>query len=172
MGHDIICIAGKTSASPSFLLPDVRRAGTPDGMLSVSLEVAKSENMPEAWIHAAAVLDYYAHPEGGKRASGEESWELTLSPGPKHIAKLSPLVGKSTRIGFKLEVGVSESVLVERAMEQIAAYGVDAVVANLMGEVTDENTPRCRIVKPDGSVHPMKDNLELCEAIEAIISSN
>ena len=172
MGHDIICIAGKTSASPSFLLPDVRRDGTPDGMLSVSLEVANAENKPEAWIHAAAVLDYYAPPEERKRASGEESWELTLSPGPKHIAKLSPLVGKSIRIGFKLEVGVSETVLVERAMEQIATYGVDAVVANLMGEARDENAPRCRIVKPDGSVYSMKDDLELCEAIEAIISSN
>jgi len=57
-------------------------------------------------------------------------------------------------------------------MEQIATYGVDAVVANLMGEARDKNTPKCRIVKPDGSVYSMKDDLELCEAIEAIISSN
>jgi phosphopantothenoylcysteine decarboxylase/phosphopantothenate--cysteine ligase len=172
MGHEIICIAGKTSARPSFQLPDVRRDGTPDGMLSVSLEVAKSENKPEAWIHAAAVLDYYAHPEDGKRASGEESWELILNPGPKHISELTPIVVGSTRIGFKLEVDVPESTLVERAMEQIAAYGVDAVVANLMGETGDGDAPRCRIVKPDGSIHLVKDDLELCEAIEAIISSN
>jgi len=172
MGHDLICIAGKTSAPPSFQLPDVRRDGTPDGMLSVSLEVAKSENTPEAWIHAAAVLDYYTHPEDGKRTSGEESWELTLSPGPKHISEIAPLVGGTTRIGFKLEVDVPESVLVERAMGQIAAYGLDAVVANLLGEIRDGNTPRCRIVKPDGSVHSVKDDLEMCEAIEAIISSN
>tara|TARA_B100000586_G_C20083271_1_gene416409 strand:- start:239 stop:1438 length:1200 start_codon:yes stop_codon:yes gene_type:complete len=172
MGHDIICIAGKTSAPPSFQLPDVRRDGTPDGMLSVSLELAKSENKPEAWIHAAAVLDYYTHPEDGKRASGEESWELTLDPGPKHISELAPLVEGTTRIGFKLEVDVPESALVERAMEQIAAYGVDAVVANLMGEVRDGDAPRCRIVKPDGTIHSVKDDPELCEAIEAIISSN
>jgi phosphopantothenoylcysteine decarboxylase/phosphopantothenate--cysteine ligase len=172
MGHDIICIAGKTSAPPSFHFPDVRSDGSPDGMLSNCLEVAKSENKPEAWIHAAAVLDYYTHPEDGKRPSGEESWGLTLSPGPKHISELTPLVEGTIRIGFKLEVDVPEGVLVERAMEQIAAYEVDAVVANLMGELRDRNSPRCRIVKPDGSVHSVKDDLEMCEAIEAIISRN
>ena len=58
MGHDVICIVGKTSARPTFALPTVYRDGTPDGMLSVCRTVAKRDN-PDVWIHAAAVLDYF-----------------------------------------------------------------------------------------------------------------
>ncbi len=34
MGHDVICVAGLTSVSPRFKLPDVRNCSSPDQMLS------------------------------------------------------------------------------------------------------------------------------------------
>ena len=168
-GHQVICIAGKTSASPTFELPNVIRAGTPDEMLAAALVVAK-ESSPECWIHAAAVLDYYAPAEPGKKASGADSWELSLRPGPKHIRELSAHVDGATRIGFKLETGIKESELHERAREQIAEYGVDAVVANLMEQIRDSSTPRAHIVHSDGSVHVADDETEMCKAIDRIIT--
>ena len=169
MGHTVICIAGKTSMKPDFGLPDVRRAGSPDDMLAVSLELARSDTKPDAWIHSAAVLDYFAEPLSGKKASGDENWDISLAPGPKHIAELAPLVEGARRIGFKLETEVPVEVLVDRAMHQIERYGVDAVVANLKEEVHDSESPRGRIVLPDGSVRELLDDIELCEAIESLL---
>ena len=169
MGHTVICIAGKTSVQPDFRLPDVRRAGSPDGMLAVCLEVARSDNSPDVWIHSAAVLDYYAEPLSGKKASGEENWDISLTPGSKHIAELAPLVEGARRIGFKLETEVSVDVLIDRARNQIDRYGVDAVVANLKEEVHDADSPRGRIVLPDGSVTELLDDIELCETIESLL---
>ena len=169
MGHTVICIAGKTSVQPDFGLPDVRRAGSPDDMLAVSLELARSDTKPDVWIHSAAVLDYFAEPLSGKKASGDENWDISLAPGPKHIAELAPLVEGARRIGFKLETEVPVEVLVDRAMHQIERYGVDAVVANLKEEVHDSESPRGRIVLPDGSVRELLDDIELCEAIESLL---
>ena len=169
MGHTVICIAGKTSVQPDFGLPDVRRAGSPDDMLAASLELARSDTKPDAWIHSAAVLDYFAEPLSGKKASGDENWDISLAPGPKHIAELAPLVEGARRIGFKLETEVPVKVLVDRAMHQIERYGVDAVVANLKEEVHDPDSPRGRIVLPDGSVRELLDDIDLCEAIESLL---
>jgi len=169
MGHTVICIAGKTSVQPDFGLPDVRRAGSPDDMLAASLELARSDTKPDAWIHSAAVLDYFAEPLSGKKASGDENWDISLAPGPKHIAELAPLVEGARRIGFKLETEVPVEVLVDSAMHQIERYGVDAVVANLKEEVHDPDSPRGRIVLPDGSVRELLDDIELCEAIESLL---
>lgn len=171
MGHDVICIAGKTSADPSFKLPDVRRDGTPDGMLSLCKKAASTDH-PDVWIHAAAVLDYYTEAEQGKKASGAQNWTLNLSPGPKHIAELASAVQGSKRIGFKLESGVSPDTVIARAQAQIERYGVDAVIANIMEEMNDSDQIRARIVHADGSIDEAEDDRQLCEAINRLISSS
>jgi phosphopantothenoylcysteine decarboxylase/phosphopantothenate--cysteine ligase len=169
MGHTVICVVGKTSVTPEFKLPDVRLAGSPDEMLATSLELACSETNPDAWIHSAAVLDYYTEPLKEKKASGEDSWEISLSGGPKHIAELAPFVKGARRIGFKLETGVSVEVLIDRAMQLIERHGVDAVVANLKEEIHKSDSPRGRIVLPDGTVNILRDDADLCEVIESLL---
>jgi len=169
-GHEIICIAGKTSSSPTFKLPLVIRDGTPDGMLEVCKEVAKSHT-PDVWIHAAAVLDYYTVAEDGKKASGSENWHLELSPGPKHISELADLVKGAYRIGFKLESGVNHETLEKRALEQIERYGVDAVVANIMEEMNNPNSIRARIIESNGEIRVIESEFELCSTISALIST-
>ena len=169
MGHEVVCIAGVTSSDPNFTLPHVIRDGTPTGMLNACLEVASVEPKPDAWIHAAAVLDYYTEPISGKKPSGQSNWNLQLTPGPKHIEELSHLAKDCVRIGFKLEVDVPVNVLLESATEQISRLGPDAVVANLKDEVHDPNTPRGRIVLSSGDVLEMRDDAELCRTIESLL---
>ena len=171
MGHQVISIAGKTASHPSFTLPDVRRAGSPDSMLSVAKTVASEQPQPDAWIHSAAVLDYYTEPINGKKPSGDDPWELILIPGVKHIAELSPLVDGAIRIGFKLESDVSDELLVLKAKEQIERYGVDAVVANLKDEIHDPDTLRGRFVRSDGTVDDIHDDAELCQMIESLLNA-
>ena len=169
MGHEIVCIAGVTSSDPHFALPKVIRAGAPSSMLSACLEVASSDIKPDAWIHAAAVLDYYTEPISGKKPSGESDWNLQLAPGPKHIEEIAHLTEGSVRIGFKLEVDVSVDELLSRAKAQIDRLGTDAVVANLKDEVHDPNSPRGRIVMPDGRILEMEDDAELSRTIESLL---
>ena len=171
MGHNVICIAGKTSANPSFSLPKVFRDGTPDGMLDLCKELA-NKSQPDVWIHAAAVLDYFTEAEYGKKPSGQDNWELNLNPGKKHIEELASLVGGSIRIGFKLESNVEVDTLIQKAEEQIKRYGVNAVVANLMEEMNDPRKLRARIVHDDGRIVEIEDDFSLVRAIEGIISPN
>ena len=169
MGHDVVCIAGVTSSDPNFSLPNVIRDGTPSGMLSACLDVASREPKPDAWIHAAAVLDYFTEPISGKKPSGESDWNLRLKPGLKHIEELAQLAKDTVRIGFKLEVDVTVETLLERASAQLDRLGTDAVVANLKDEVHDPNTPRGRVVLSSGEVLEMRDEAELCRTIESLL---
>ena len=183
MGHNVICIAGKTSASPSFELPIIRRDGTPDGML-VNCKQAQIEFLPEVWIHAAAVLDYYTEPEIGKKASGSSNWDLNLKPGPKHIEELNYLFNEMNhlinddgsinpiRIGFKLESNVDVPTLVSRAEAQIERYGVNAVIANLMEEMNETGELRARIIHDDGRLEEIADDFSLVQGIHRIITRN
>ena len=167
-GHNVTVIAGKTSADPSFTLPTVIRAGSPDEMLEKCLIVA--ESLPDGWVHAAAVLDYYTAPLDGKKASGNDNWNLELQPGPKHIRELSKHVGDARRIGFKLETNVSIEQLRHRAEEQIAAYGVDATVANIMEQMHNPDTPRAYFVTENGMTELQGMN-DMCESILNLLTS-
>jgi len=170
MGHEVHCIAGKTSSNPSIELPNIIRAGSPEEMLSRSLSLAKMDDKPEVWIHSAAVLDYSMVPEKGKKPSGEDKWEIELRPTLKHISELSGLVGDCIRIGFKLETGVSEEELIHKSLTQISKYGVDYVIANILEQIGDENSPRARLVSNDGSVKVLQNEVDICLEIEKIIS--
>ena len=171
MGHNVICIAGKTSAAPTFILPNVIRDGSPDGMLALCKEIAQ-ESQPDVWIHAAAVLDYFTEPEDGKKPSGENTWQLNLNPGRKHIEELRHLVGDSIRIGFKLESNVDVTTLVARAEAQIERYGVNAVIANLMEEMNEKGELRARIVHADGRLEEIEDDFSLVRGIHRLITRN
>ncbi|DAC62796.1 MAG TPA: bifunctional phosphopantothenoylcysteine decarboxylase/phosphopantothenate--cysteine ligase CoaBC [Candidatus Poseidoniales archaeon] len=169
MGHDVRCIVGKTSASSSFELPNIIRAGSPEDMLSESIKIAKDDSNPDVWIHAAAVLDYSMPAESGKRASGQDSWNIELKPTLKHISELSDYVGECVRIGFKLETSVSEEILIKKSLDQISKYGVDAVVANLLEQIGDNQYPRARFVIPDGSFKLLNSQMDLCNELEKFI---
>ena len=167
-GHEVIAIAGTTSAVPAFPLPHVIRAEHPDDMLEQCIKIAREEK-PDGWVHAAAVLDYFTEPIEGKKLSGDDDWVLELMPGRKHIQALTEYVGTAKRIGFKLETGVTVDQLHHRAREQISAYDVDATIANLMEEMHNENTPRAYLVTNDG-VTNLDDLQSVCEAICSILT--
>ncbi|MBJ17144.1 MAG: hypothetical protein CMB66_02675 [Euryarchaeota archaeon] len=172
MGHEVVCVSGKTSEKPSFSLPDVRVDSTPEGMLGICLQLANSENAPESWVHAAAILDYVPEFVKGKRPSGKSEWEVKLRPTKKHIREISEFASGSKRIAFKLEVEDDENSLVLRSKELIDNLGIDAVVANLLSEAKGDLENRCRIVFPDGKVKQICNLRDLSESLEALISAD
>ena len=172
MGHDVVCIAGKTSSQPSFPLPDVRVDESHEGMLVNSLQLANSTDKPDYWIHAAAVLDYAPKFTHGKTPSNEDKWVIDLFPTKKHLAELDEHVHGSRRIAFKLEVDSDKDSLIEKSQTLISKHNLEAVVANVLEEVNGESPTRCRIISSDGGIVEISDLNDLCESIEKIISSN
>lgn len=172
MGHDVVCVVGNTSSDPTFPLPDVRLDESPEGMLNESIQLAKTSPEPQFWIHAAAILDYEPEYNSGKFPSGIDSWNLELSPTKKHLQVLKEHVGGSKRIGFKLEVGVDEETLISKSMGLISDNDLEAVVANLLDEVHNPSSKRCRIVFSNGSVESIQDLSGLCKKIEEFVVSN
>ena len=168
-GHDVTAIAGKTSVSSSFTLPNTVRAGNPDDMLEACLKVAKESTKPDGWVHSAAVLDYYSQPLDEKKPSGDDAWSIELKPGRKHISELSQYIGDSRRIGFKLETDIELSELHERAKDQLQKYGVDATIANLLEEINNERTPRGYLVTSNG-MQALQSMLDVCEAILDVLT--
>jgi phosphopantothenoylcysteine decarboxylase/phosphopantothenate--cysteine ligase len=171
-GHDVSVIAGKTSADPSFDLPNVIRAGGPDQMLDACLELASGDQAvtPNGWVHAAAVLDYIPNVIDGKKASGSKEWPLVLKSGPKHIDELSQYTKDKIRIGFKLETNVDLETLHQRALAQIQTYGVDATIANIMEQMNDAMFPRAYLVTTDG-ITPLAEMNDVCESILSVLTS-
>jgi len=172
MGHDVVCIVGRTTREPSFSLPDVRYDETPEGMLLESIELANSTSEPEYWIHAAAILDYVPDYINGKMPSKLENWNIELTPTKKHLQELKEHVADSKRIGFKLEVDADEDAIFKKSMDLISANNLEAVVANLLDEVRGNSPTRCRMIFSNGVVKRIADLRGLCEAIEDLISSD
>ena len=172
MGHDVVCVSGITSRKPTFSLPDIRIAESPDSMLEESVIVANSENKPEFWIHAAAILDYSPEPISGKFPSNSGDWEITLKPTLKHIDVLKEHTIGCKRIAFKLEVTGEEDILIRKSIDLISENQLLAVVANMLSDVQGKSNSRCRIVFPDGKVSEITDIVDLCVEIERIITSH
>lgn len=172
MGHDVVCVSGITSRKPIFSLPDIRIAESPDSMLEESVIVANSENKPEFWIHAAAILDYSPEPISGKFPSNSGDWEITLKPTLKHLEVLKEHTVGCKRIAFKLEVTGEEDSLIRKSIDLISENQLLAVVANMLSDVQGKSDSRCRIVFPDGKVSEITDIVDLCVEIERIITSH
>ena len=170
MGHDVHVIAGETTARPTIELPALTRATDPDDMLECLVALAGSAQPPDAWVHAAAVLDYVvADPLHEKVPSGDDHWQVGLVRSTKHLQELTPLSGDSCRIAFKLESGVSDNQLIESARNLLERHSLEGVVANLHDEVYDDSDRRAIWVSADGSTRQISSLSEMAEMIEATI---
>ena len=119
------CVAGITSTPAPSWLPLVLSCPTPESMLSECQALAN--DAIDAWVHAAAVLDYVVEtPAEGKLASQQGTLTLPLAESPKHIMELKDACAGAVRIGFKLESGIKQTDLIHRAYAQIQKAGMTA----------------------------------------------
>ena len=86
-------------------------------------------------IFCASVLDYEPSERStGKIKSGRPHLSISFKPTPKIIDLIS-LAGL-TKIGFKLEVGLSESQAEEIANEYIKKYNLTMLIANELSAIS------------------------------------
>ncbi len=84
----------------------------------------------DAIVHAAAVSDYLVNGASGKIASDKAVLTLRLTPAPKLIDRIRRAAPRAVLVMFKLEAGVSDAVLLRRALFGMRRSGADLVVAN------------------------------------------
>ena len=167
-GHDVTCVAGVTTAKACEWLPLILHCPTPEAMLKECM--ALSNDNIDAWIHAAAVLDYVVEaPAEGKLASQQGALNLALTESPKHIMELKDTCASAVRIGFKLESGIKQKDLIHRAYAQIQKADMTAVVANRLEDLGDTSKPRGYLVDRQGAHFVLESTDELNDAIQTLI---
>lgn len=110
----------------------VRRFGTIDDLL----DLIDDAEPVDAAVVPAALADYVPKPRDGKIASGRKDVEIDLVPAARILPKLRPIADRL--VGFKLESGVGDAELLERAEDRLKRYDLDAIVANRLEEVDED----------------------------------
>jgi len=106
----------------------------------------------DAVVHAMAVLDYVpADPSEQKTASGQDEWIIRLVRTPKAIQQIKRWAPGVFLVGFKLEVGKTESELVKIGHESLTRNNADLVVVNDLTQI-DAQRHVAYIVGPNGDV--------------------
>ena len=167
-GHDVTCVAGITTVAAPAWLPLVLNCPTPERMLREC--VALANDPIDAWVHAAAVLDYVVEsPAEGKLASQQGTLTLPLVESPKHIMELKAACEGAVRIGFKLESGIKQTDLIHRAFAQIQKAGMTAVVANRLEDLGDDEKPRGYLVDQQGAHFVLQTMSDLNDAVQTLV---
>jgi phosphopantothenoylcysteine synthetase/decarboxylase len=124
----------------------------------------------DAWVHAAAVLDYVVdNPAEGKLASQQGPLSVPLVESPKHIMELKDACSQAVRIGFKLESGIKQTDLIHRAVAQVQRAGMTAVVANRLEDLGQAGKPRGYLVDQQGAHFVLETAADLNEAVRTLI---
>ena len=167
-GMDVTCVAGSVSVNVPDFLPLVISSPDPNDML---LELkALSHDQIDAWVHAAAVLDYVVKdPAEGKLASQQSGISVDLVPTSKHLDELEPLTKNAIRIGFKLESGIKTKDLVHRAIAQNERANLSATIANRLEDLANKDKPRGYLVDRHGAHFVLHTEFEMCQAIASLI---
>ena len=100
-----------------------------DELMSLMKENVSSREY-DAVIHSAAVADYAPLKTDGKIWSGLDKLEIKTVSTPKIISYIKEWDPEIFLVQFKLEVGLSEKDLLERAYSGLVKYNSDLVVAN------------------------------------------
>ena len=112
---------------------------TVDDLIHAIKDVADSGTI-YAIVHAMAVLDYVPETKlTAKKKSDEDVWNIRLVRTPKVIEMMRKLMPEAFFAGFKLEAGVTEEELVERAGVLQNKYLLDIVIANDIYRVNEEH---------------------------------
>ena len=92
----------------------------------------------DALIHAMALLDFKPKKvKRGKTKTKNGVWKVKLVPTLKIITEIKKWAPKIFLVGFKLEMGVSQTELIRRAKKLIRESGADLVLANQLTEGKD-----------------------------------
>lgn len=144
-GANVIFLAGDSSVTPKDIYADntlesmqIHSFRTVSNLKEQLLSHLSTQSI-DVVVMAAAVLDYLpAEPIHNKQSSNDDEWVITLKRGDKLIEQIQHWDDSTTIVGFKLESGISEEKLQERAMDLMNRSGAKFVVGNLIESINAE----------------------------------
>lgn len=119
-------------------------------------------------IVPAAISDFTVEKRRGKIPSSDTT-SLVLRPAKKIISILNQ-TGRDKIIGFKAETGISESALEKKARERMKEFGLDLIVANLLENVSADNTKALILAPGEKAVRFAGTKRRLAEKIFDMIA--
>lgn len=161
-GHRVTLLRGIGSLSPvpagsgqeDEPLLSVREFGSASSLLELLLQRLGAVPRPDLLIHAAAVADFAPRRVPGKLSSDQQVLGVEMHPTPKIVDLVRQAFPALPIVLFKLESGIERSELHRRALATLHRARGQAVVANLLEEVTaDEH--RADLLRPDGTFTPL-----------------
>lgn len=118
-------------------------------------------------IHSAAVSDFRPRQKIKGKLPSDRSYSLKFVPLPKIIKDIRRLAPKTKVVMFKLESGVSDTILIGRAKKSLANADADFVVANRISPY------RAFIIDKEGIIGGvLKNKLELAKRLLKLITYN
>jgi phosphopantothenate---cysteine ligase (CTP) len=172
----VVHIYGAGSETPNV-------SNTPKSELLESIEIVTVDDLIAAVkryavpgeitavAHLMAVLDYA--PESKileKKKSGDDVWEVRLVKTPKVIGILRYLLPDAFFAGFKLESGITEELLVERAGALMEKYLLDIVVANDLDNVYEDRHEAVFVGKENTVLTRKTSKKDIAETLAGYIS--
>lgn len=144
-GADIIFMAGDTSVTPKDLYADntlesmnLHRFRTVPELKEL-LKTHLTSHKIDVIIMAAAVLDYLpAETVMNKQPSNQDEWVITLKRGEKLIERIHEWSSSTAIVGFKLESGITQPALQDKAVDLMNRSGAVFVIGNLIETVEAE----------------------------------
>lgn len=122
-------------------------------------------------IHSAAVADYAPLKQEGKIGSGLNKLNIKTIPTPKIISRIKDWDPNVFLVQFKLEVGLTEEDLINRALTGIRKNRADLAVANNKAG-TSTTTVAAYLVEKDGKFIKIKTREEMYSKLLEKIARN
>lgn len=165
---DLLLSEGARVAPPAIGGMRVLRFTTSWSLLARMMELVSAPDGPTWVVHAAAVSDFRPEPVAGKIPSDGGGFTLRLEPAPKVADRVAEACPALRWVLFKLEAGLADGALLERARRLLERLGADAVVANRVEEVQGERH-RALVVRADGSVRRVETLDALADAVLEVL---
>jgi phosphopantothenoylcysteine decarboxylase/phosphopantothenate--cysteine ligase len=114
-------------------------------------------------IHSAAVSDFRPNRQYPGKLNSGKAVSLKLSPLPKIIKDIRGLAPLAKLVMFKLETGVPDRALIQRAKRAQIKAGADFIVANRI------NPYRAFIINDAGKIYAVSSKVKLASQLLGVI---
>lgn len=153
-GANVFFIHGKTSVLPKKKMKEIQSVKSAQNALD-AIQTVMQENEIHAIVHAMAVSDFtFKKNKSIKCKSTDpeafiEYMSKTIAINPKIITHIKEWNPNIVLIGFKFEIGLSESELIELANKSIKTNKCDLVIVNDKKEMQEQQKHIARFVFPE-----------------------
>jgi len=129
-GAEVILLRGHNSVEPNYNIKEEKFTTVKD----LFNKIKKYLKTADIIIHAAAVSDFELESRSKKKIKSNKELHLELTPTTKILENLKKMNKNIFLVGFKAEVNLSETELINSAYSLLKSADADLIVANDVGK--------------------------------------